>query len=195
MKPYIVVFETMLFFGGAGLKFVFPVIFCMASISNKKLLVGTIVVVSFLFLVFTVSNMVGVGVHDEQCSIIEGCPHEQQLNILVSGLPLLLSLALVVGAATYYYMVGKVESKEQFLKKNTDIILKFLSPEEKKLVNLLVENNGKILQAEATRLPGMNKVKSHRVVQKLLDKGVLEKERIGKTNVIKFSGEIKEGLI
>ena len=62
------------------------------------------------------------------------------------------------------------------------------------MVNLLVESNGKVLQAEVTRLPGMSKVKSHRVVQKLIDRGVIEKESIGKTNVLKFSKEIKEGL-
>ncbi|MBI2598486.1 MAG: hypothetical protein HYW50_04790 [Candidatus Diapherotrites archaeon] len=166
----------------------------MVSISNKKLLIGFVIIVSFLYLVFNVSKMAGVGVNPAQCDAIEGCPHEAQLNILLSSLPLLLSFALVVGAATYYFMAGKVESKEQSLKKNTEIILKFLSEDEKKLVNLLVENRGKILQSEATRLPEMNKVKSHRVVQKLLDKGVLEKEQVGKTNVLKFSKEIKEGL-
>jgi uncharacterized membrane protein len=101
----------------------------------------------------------------------------------------------VVGAGGYYLMASRIESKNVSLKKNTEILLKFLNEDEKKLVNALIESKGKVLQAEITRLPGMTKLKSHRVVQKLLDKGVIEKEQVGKTNIIKFSKEIREGLI
>jgi len=41
----------------------------------------------------------------------------------------------------------------------------------------------------------MSKLKSHRVVQKLVDKGVIESEKVGKTNVVKFTKGIKEGLL
>ncbi len=91
-------------------------------------------------------------------------------------------------------MSTKVETKQESLAKNTEIILRFLNTDEKKLVNALIENSGKVLQAEITRLPEMSKVKSHRVVQKLIERGVIKKETVGKTNIIRFTKEIKEGL-
>jgi len=168
--------------------------YAMIFWQNKTVIIGIVVIVSFLVLAFNIFPFLGLSGHTEECSLLEGCPHEQELDFLQTALPIIISLALIVGASTYYLMSQKVESTEKSLKKNTEIILKFLNEDEKKLVNLLVESNGKVLQAEVTRLPGMSKVKSHRVVQKLIDRGVIEKESIGKTNVLKFSKEIKEGL-
>lgn len=166
----------------------------MVSKNDRSIIIGIIVIVSFLVLAFNIFPFLGLTAHTEECSLEAGCPHEQQLNFLETAIPLMLSFALLIGAGTYYLMSQRMESKDKSLKKSTDVILKFLNSDERKLVNLLIENNGKVLQAEVTRLPGMTKVKSHRVVLKLLDKGVLEKDRVGKTNILKFSEEIKDGL-
>lgn len=165
--------------------------------SNKKLIIGIIALVAFMFFVFQLIPFLGLTDIAEACPahMTEECPHAQQLSFLETALPLLVTLGVIVGAGMYYLMGSKIESKEKSLKNNTDILLRFLNPDERKLMDLLIENNGKVLQAEVTRLPEMTKVKSHRIVRRLLDRGVIESERIGKTNVIKFSKEIKEGLI
>jgi len=41
----------------------------------------------------------------------------------------------------------------------------------------------------------MGKVKSHRVVQRLIGRGVIERDKLGKTNIVRFTKEIKEGLL
>ena len=167
----------------------------MVSSGNKRVVLGIVVIVAFLVFAFSIFPFIlDLSDHSVECSELEGCPHEQQLNFLEQMIPLLISLALIVGAGTYYLMSQQIESKQVSLKKQSHILLKFLNEDEKKLVNLLMENNGKALQAEVSRLPGMSKLKSHRVVQKLMDKGVIETERIGKTNVIRFSKEVEEGL-
>ncbi len=151
-----------------------------------------------MYFIFTISTTLTIPAQIDGtmvCGLEQPCPHEQQLNTLYTVIPLLVSLAVAVGAGIYYLMIGKVERKEKSLKKNTDILLRFLNPDEKKLVNALIENNGKVLQAEITRLPGMSKLKSHRVIQRLIDRGVIEKETLGKTNVVRFTKEIKEGLL
>jgi len=164
---------------------------------NKKLVIGVVILVAFLYVIFSV-NVLFVNVSDTSVCPAAGtdaCPHKQQLDFLIAALPLIASIAVIAGAATYYLMMGRVEGKEETLKSNTEVLLKFLNPDERKLVNLLIENNGKILQAELTRLPEMSKVKSHRVVQRLIDRGVIEKEGLGKTNIVRFTKEIKEGLL
>jgi uncharacterized membrane protein len=45
-----------------------------------------------------------------------------------------------------------------------DLILRFLSYGERKVIEKLIGNRGVILQAELSRIEGMNKLKAHRVV-------------------------------
>ncbi|MAG22390.1 MAG: hypothetical protein CL943_03765 [Candidatus Diapherotrites archaeon] len=164
---------------------------------NKKLIIGIIVVVAFLYTVFSV-NILLIQTSDVNfCPAVgtSACPHKQQLDFLIAAIPLIASIALIAGAGTYYLMTGKVEIKQEALKSNTEVLLQFLNLDEKKLVNLLIENHGKALQAELTRLPGMSKVKSHRIVQRLIDRGVIETDKLGKTNIVMFTKEIKEGLL
>ena len=165
--------------------------------NNIKLLIGFIGIVALLYSAFTLNTILSDASHSEICMVgttADECVHQEQLDFLIGGLPLIISIAIVAGAGIYYFMASKMEKKVEIVKNNTEVLLKFLSPDERKLVNLLIENNGKILQAELTRLPGMSKVKSHRVVQRLIDRGVIEKETLGKTNIVKFTAEIKEGL-
>jgi len=160
---------------------------------QKKVILGIIALVSFLYLAYSFSQTIMP--EESTCLVDQGyCPHEQQLNLITDSLPLMLSLALLVGAGIYYLMSSKVEHTKASLKKNTDVLLKFLNAEEKKVVNQLIESHGKVVQAELTRLPGMGKVKSHRVVQRLIDRGVIETERLGKTNIVRFTKEIQDGL-
>ena len=167
--------------------------------SNKKIILGILILVSFIFIVshaiqlFFPTPPEG---HTANCVNELGiCPYKQQVENIVQVIPLLISMAVLIGAGTYYLMSGKVEIKQKALKSNTSVILQFLDKDEQALVNKLIEGKGKALQAEVSRLPGMTRLKSHRVILKLMDKGVIEKEELGKTNIIKFKKEIKEGLI
>ncbi len=165
--------------------------------SNKKLVLGIFAIVAFLYAVSTVAVLLSNASNTDFCpaSGTEDCPHKQELDFLVGALPLIASIAIVAGAGAYYLMAGKVEGKQKAAKSTAEVLLKFLNPDERKLVNLLIENDGKVLQAELTRLPGMSKVKSHRIVQRLMDRGVIEKDSLGKTNIVGFTKEIKEGLM
>lgn len=109
--------------------------------------------------------------------------------------PFLIIVSIVVGAGTYAFMSERIEKKVLSLKKTTELILKFLNDDEKKVVQKLIENNGKALQAEITRLGGMSKLRVHRAVRKLLSKNIIEIEKFGKTNVIRFPKDIEEGLL
>lgn len=167
----------------------------MVEYKNKRLIVGMVLLVSFLYLVFTVSSMLGIGVHDEKCSLQTGCPHKQQLNLLVSSLPLLASLAVLIGAGTYYVMAEKVETSKRTAVKTGEIVLRFLDANERKVVDLLIRNKGKMLQVEVSRMEGMTKLKAHRIIQKLVNRGVIEVQKNGKTNILRFTKEIEESLI
>lgn len=97
-------------------------------------------------------------------------------------------------------LISKLVSKDKggaITKSNSrtidkEIIFKFLSPIEGKILNMLIENNGRVLQAEINRIEGMTKLKTHRAVKDMERKGILKRESFGKTNRIVLSDYIKD---
>ena len=103
-------------------------------------------------------------------------------------------IGLLVGTLVYYIMSDKVIQQEKSLKKNTKIILNFLNGQEKKVIETLLENDGKVQQYELSHLPNLNKLKTHRILANLEQKGVIRKERLGKINKIVLNKELYEVL-
>jgi uncharacterized membrane protein len=109
-------------------------------------------------------------------------------------IPIFSFFGIVVGALIYYILAGDIEKKEKIIQRNTDVILKLLQSEERKVINKIVENHGKIQQAEITYMEGYTKVKAHRIVESLVKKGIVQKESLGKMRLIKMNDEFYEVL-
>jgi len=89
----------------------------------------------------------------------------------------------------------KSGSKKENLKPNNNgSILKLLNLNEKKVIEKLNETNGSALQSEIGRMDGMTKLKAHRAVKELEQKGVVKLEQYGKTNRIILAKDIKDIL-
>ena len=76
------------------------------------------------------------------------------------------------------------------MKKNSKIILNFLTTQERKVIETLLENDGKVQQYELSHLPNLNKVKTHRILINLEQKGIIHKEKLGKINKIILNKEL-----
>ncbi|MEM4396865.1 MAG: hypothetical protein QXR30_04395 [Candidatus Woesearchaeota archaeon] len=109
-------------------------------------------------------------------------------------IPLFSFLGIGVGALVYYLMHNDLEKKEESLKYNVDVILKLLSPEERKIVKKILEKNGEIAQYELVYSENLGKVKVHRILNKLESRGIIIKEHFGKVNKVKLVPEIYEVL-
>jgi len=101
---------------------------------------------------------------------------------------------LLVGTLVYYILSEKIIIKEKQLEGNTKIILKLLDSKEKFIIEKLLEENGKVHQSELNYLPGMTKVKAHRILEKLKTRGIIKKEKLGKINMIRLEDSIYESL-
>lgn len=66
----------------------------------------------------------------------------------------------------------------------------FLNKEEKEIIKYLVEKKGETTQAEISRLPGLNRVKAYRSVQKMQQKKLIEVVSHGKVRKIKLRKDI-----
>jgi uncharacterized membrane protein len=109
-------------------------------------------------------------------------------------IPIFAFFGLAVGATIYHVMSSDLEKKEKAIEKNNGVILKLLTGEERNVVNTLVEQGGKVRQYELSHLPNLNKVRTHRVILKLEQKGIIEKQKLGKVNNIVLNNELYEFL-
>ena len=95
------------------------------------------------------------------------------------------------GLIVYSLMNATIEKQKQTVKTNMDIIMKFLTPEDREVVRLLLEKEGMTTQSEIARLPGMSRLKAHRIVKKLEGRGIVHVEKYGKINMIRVVDELK----
>jgi len=90
---------------------------------------------------------------------------------------------------------NKTMKKIDDKKYDKNIVLKFLNPGERKVVETLIEKKGEVLQSDITRMEGMTKLKTHRAVRDLERKGIIKREAHGKTHKIILSKDIKEAIL
>jgi len=164
------------------------------DLSNKRTIGGLILLICIIAIVFYSPNIVEL-TNPTVCTIDGVCQHEERVHLLTELIPVFISIGIVIGVVVFFFMASRLEKKQKDLQKVTEALVQFLSKDEKLVVKKILEGDGKVLQAEVSRLEGLGKVKSHRVLQRLLDRGVIEKESFGKTNIIKLNKDIKEILI
>ena len=183
----------------------------MVRDNNMKLIFGIGILTSFALLMISISTYFNFQ-HDlrEQSKldpyIIEGMTTEEIKQSIIERrntqpiyqsyyiLPFMGFIGLLVGTLVFYIMSNKVVQKDQKLKSNTKIILNFLTASEKKIIETLLDNNGKIPQYELSRLPNLNKVKTHRILLNLEQKNIIHKEKLGKINKIVLDKELYDVL-
>jgi len=113
---------------------------------------------------------------------------------IVFFVPTIAFMGLLVGFFVYYILGEKIEVKQEQLKVNTKILLNLLGGGEKKAVEKILEEGGKVHQSEISYLPGLNKVKTHRILNSLEQRGIIRREKLGKINMIRLEQGILEAL-
>ncbi len=74
-----------------------------------------------------------------------------------------------------------------------DLGLRLLRPDERKVVEALLHAEGSMLQKDITHETGFSRVKTHRVLAKLIRRNVVESEKYYNTNRITLAPWILEG--
>ena len=176
---------------------------------NRKIILGIGIVISFALLIFSISLYFNYQHDLRQESrldheLISGMSSEEIIELLDQRkaeqpqfhsyylLPFVAFIGLLIGTLVYYIMSDKIIHQEQSLKKNSKIILNFLTGQE--VIETLMENEGKVQQYELSHLPNLNKLKTHRILVNLEQKGIIHKEKLGKINKIVLNKELYEVL-
>ena len=70
---------------------------------------------------------------------------------------------------------------------NCDLILKTMTPEEQKVYNVLTAHKGKYLQKYVVKESGLSRLKTHRIVARFAQRGIVTVNEFGNTNEIILS--------
>ncbi|UCH57128.1 MAG: hypothetical protein JSV18_07280 [Candidatus Bathyarchaeota archaeon] len=89
----------------------------------------------------------------------------------------------------------RVEESEETQKKESrtiEVATRILEPDERRVVEALVEAGGTMLQKEISHEVGYSRVKTHRVLVRLIRRGVVTAEKYYNTNRIELADWLKE---
>ncbi len=107
-------------------------------------------------------------------------------------IPIIASVSLFVGSLMGYFMVEKLSKKEYNIKEYSDFMETLFNKEEYKILKLIAKNEI-ISQAKITQTTGIPRLKIFRIIEKLKQKGIIEKqEKGGKLRIIKINEKIKK---
>ncbi|MEM4257013.1 MAG: winged helix-turn-helix transcriptional regulator, partial [Candidatus Diapherotrites archaeon] len=77
-------------------------------------------------------------------------------------------------------------------KANLNTLLKFLDKNDKEIIKLLIEKGGMTTQTEIAKINNMGRLRAHRIVRKLEEKGIIHIEKYGKINMVRLTEELKQ---
>lgn len=154
---------------------------------RKKIIIGLLIVSVFIFLVTVLVFVFALYSQGQTIpSILEPFLTYHMEFMVLMGI-----FGILSGLIVYSIMNATLEKQKQIVKTNTDIIMKFLSHDEREIVQLLLSKDGMTTQSEIAKLPGMSRLKAHRVAKKLEGRGLIHVEKYGKINMIRIVEELK----
>ena len=117
---------------------------------------------------------------------------------LVGFAALIGAAVMGTGGAIYYFNGPKIRITESVSKTIVDqtpqntvtpiaSVSKTLTTEERKVLDVLLSHNGKYLQKYIRAETGLSRLKTHRIVTRLAERGIVTLERSGNTNEVHLS--------
>ena len=155
---------------------------------RKKIFLGIMTVSVFIFLVTVLVLVYALSSKGEAVPEIFQPFLDYHIHFMVvMGL-----FGVGSGAVSYNLLNATIEKQQKLIKTNMDIIMKFLTPEDRELIILLRQKEGMTTQSEIARLPGMSRLKAHRIVKKLEERGIVHVEKYGKVNMVRLVEELRQ---
>ncbi len=158
---------------------------------NKKTLIGFLAFSAFMLIVAYAPQTL---MRNAPLACTDSCPSDRYISELLAYLPALIILGFAFGIGlSYLYFERRIALPESRIDRKK-AFLAMLEPTESKLVGKIADRGGEALQAELSRIEGVGKVKAHRVIDRLVARGLLEKEAAGKTNSVRIKKEIMDAI-
>src|SRR5256712_10184869 len=130
--------------------------------------------------------------------LTKGFPATFPFLVLFSSL-LFLSTVLASVVGVIYFLVLP-EMKTYYApsngngRENSAMVLKTLKPEERSIVHVLDAHGGTYLQKYITKEAGLSRLRTHRIVAALSERGIVQVEKYGNTNQVRLVKWFHEGM-
>lgn len=139
------------------------------------------------FLVVMSFNSALESIVNENCSHGPTCPMYTTLGTQKVISYSLIGLLILFGAFVTFFLKDKAfppETKKLLTEEERKHKLQHLDEEEKKVMELLINNQGSMYQSDVMKETQLSKVKITRLLDKLEGKQLLERKRRGMTNIV-----------
>lgn len=157
---------------------------------NLKNLLGLAGILIIIVVILVVPKLIEINA-PQVCTIEGECQHEEQMKFLTAMIPVFIAGGAILGAVALYLFYEKTQQPGQ-QENDAKLALSLMEADERKVVGRIVEEGGRITQSEVSRIEGIGKVKSHRIIERLEKRGILAKEQYGKTNMVKLSEKYRK---
>ena len=152
------------------------------------LILGIAILIIFIIIIFNqgMTSIVNESCsHGPECGMYKTINTQTYLSLAIVGIILIIGLFFIFSKENERIIIKRIKPEanlepKKFNKKS----LENLNSEEKKIVNLLLENKGSIFQSELIEKTGLNKVKITRILDSLETQELIERKRRGMTNII-----------
>ncbi len=117
------------------------------------------------------------------------------LLVLLAGVIYLLStdrgrgLYTREGGRVVVEPVAREEARDDAVERGDEEpeIMRVLKPDERRVVELLIENGGVMLQKDLRWELGMNRVQIHRILERLEERNIIVRRSVGNTNEVRLA--------
>lgn len=121
--------------------------------------------------------------------ITEGPPPDIPFFVPLAPLLFLTTVLASVVGVIYYFVMPEIRSYIENEKSSRDaaaaqMVIKTLKPEEQKVIEVLRAHGGKYLQKYITKEAGLSKLKTHRIIARFAERGIVQVAKKGNTNEI-----------
>jgi uncharacterized membrane protein len=157
---------------------------------NQKTLIGAVLLIAIVAAIVYLPAFLNQNV-PTACMVGGDCQHEEALKRLNNLAPIIFSAGVVIGLVVFYFLYERKKTSVES-RKNLADVSDMLDASEAKIVKKIIEEKGRVLQAELSHLEGVGKVKAHRIIGRLEKRGVIQTEGAGKTNVIKLTEKYRK---
>ncbi|VVB77779.1 MarR family protein [uncultured archaeon] len=152
------------------------------------LIIGIAILIIFIIFLFNQGLIKIVSTactHGPTCPMYGTINTQTYLSLAIAGLVLVIGLFLVFSKENEKIVIKQIKplantSPKKFSKKS----LNGLNTEEKRIMNLLLENKGNIFQSDIIEKTNLNKVKITRILDSLESQGLIERKRRGMANIV-----------
>ena len=151
---------------------------------------GIAIVIGIIIFLF---NTALTQIVSESCSHGPTCPMygdirtQTTLSLILVGVIFLIGMFFIFSKESQKIIIKKIKPHSEaglIPKKFDKKSLEKLDEDEKKIMNLLLENKGSLYQSEIVDKLEMNKVRVTRLLDGLEAQGLIERKRRGMTNIV-----------